>query len=217
MRNVHTTLATFACLLLALAAGAQTQAPAKQDAGSLGVSLAMPDGHFIAYPIQHGTAPEDLLPIPITGYKNVFGIRMYPHMAGDKVALRVWAMVPKKQFVNNPAATDPAKVPHDHLYLGDYVLGREGDSLQIADLTKVGLPALTAKVVRAHFSTDSPTDPCCCTTDGLVCCGRTFVEMCASCPCPTCGNLRSAKKLYRPGSSAASPAKPQPPVKVENR
>jgi hypothetical protein len=197
MKTVRLTLVIATSLLLAIAAGAQTHKKTSEPARSLGVSLALPDGHFIAYPIQKGTRPENLLPIPLSGYRNVFGIRMYPHMSGDKVAVRIWAMVPKTPVSEASAPPDPTKVPHKHQLIGDYVLGHNGDSMQIADLKKVGLPALTAKVVLAPFSTKSPSDPCCCTTDGLTCCGPTFALMCASCPCPICGNgVKGKNKIY---------------------
>lgn len=200
-------------LLLALATAAaagQTAQTSPEPKRSLGVSLSLPDGHFVGFPIQNGTPEENLTPIPIKGYKDVLGIRMYPHMSGDKVAVRLWAMIPKTQLSAASEPLDPSKVPHEHRLLGDYVVGKEGDSLQIVDFAKVGLPTLTAKVIMAPFSTESPDDPCCCTTDGLICCGSTFIKMCQTCAnvCPTCGALKDTTKL-KTSSLSASPANPE--------
>jgi hypothetical protein len=179
---------------VATVAAAQSAQQSPEPKRSLGVSLSLPNGSFVGFPIQDGTPDDYLTPIPVSGYKNVFGIRMYPHMVGDKVALRLWVMVPKTAPAAAAQPLDPTKVPHKHQLVGDYVIGKEGDSLLIADVNKVGLPVLTAKVVRAAFS-ESPEDPCCCTTNGLVCCGGTYVEMCKTCAnvCPTCGGLGALK------------------------
>jgi hypothetical protein len=220
MRNVRFTLTFAACLLLAIATNAQTQPTSTEPARTLGVSLALPDGNFIAYPIQHGTVPEDLLPIPIRGYKNVFGVRIYPHMSEDKVAVRIWAMVPKTDAdvkSSDPAVSDPTKTPHEHRYLGDYVLGNEGDSLQVADFTKVGLPALTVRAVRAAFVLDSPGDPCCCTSGGLFCCGRTHAIMCATCPCPECALEKSIKQTLTDAPKAEPKSQEAKPQEVDNK
>lgn len=190
---------------------AQTAQAPPEPKLSLGVSLSLPDGHFVGFPIQNGTPEENLNPIPVKGYKNVFAIRMYPHMSGDKVAVRIWAMIPKTQLTNTSEPLDPTKVPHEHRLLGDYVVGKENDSLQITDFAKVGLPTLTAKVVMAPFHTETPTDPCCCANGGLFCCGSTWFTMCQECAsvCPDCGGLKGATTLKGPGTATSPAAKSQ--------
>lgn len=210
-KNISLLVVVALIMVATVMAVAQTAQTPPEPKRSLGVSLSLPDGHFVGFPIQNGTPEENLAPIPIKGYKNTLGIRMYPHMSGDKVAVRIWAMVPQTPLTNVSEPLDPTKVPHEHRLLGDYVIGKEGDVLQIADFSKVGLPTLTAKVILAPFSTESPEDPCCCTTDGLVCCGSTFVKMCNNCAsvCPGCGGLKAASKLKTSNLSSLPAAKPE--------
>ena len=206
MAHSRLTTVLAASLLLSVAAiaqGTQNDKKASEPERSLGVSLAMPDGHFIAFPIQHENTVEKMAPVPIPGYKNFFGIKMYPYMTGDKVAVRILALVPEKQGAGASEQSDPTKVPHEHQLVGDYILGKVDDTVQVTGLVKFGLPALTAKVVLAPFLADS-TDPCCCTSGGLFCCGRTFVIMCANCPCPTCGNLKSPEVSKAVGAAPSS-------------
>jgi hypothetical protein len=184
-------------LVVSAALAAQTTQPKQQptETKSLGVSLAMPDGHFVAYPVQPAGADEEKLsPIPITGYNNVAGLRIYPYMAGEQVGVRVTAMLTDKPATPAAGPATPA-AGHAHQLVGSYIIGKEGDSLQLADLGKFGLPPLAVKVVRAAFSED-PADPCCCTNDGLNCCGRTWAQMCAICAgvCPTCGALKKQQQ-----------------------
>ncbi|HEY6251617.1 MAG TPA: hypothetical protein VI685_16795 [Candidatus Angelobacter sp.] len=213
MKKNTSLLLVVAALLLTVATvmAAQTAQTSPQPKRSLGVSLSLPDGYFVGFPIQDGTPEENLVPIPIKGYKNLFGIRMYPHMIGDKVAVKIWAMIPKAELSTISEPLDPTKVPHEHRLLGDYVVGKQGDSIQIADFAKIGLPTLTAKVVLAPFSTESPEDPCCCTVDGLNCCGRTWLQMCTNCAsvCPTCGALSVPTKLKTSDLSVSPAAKPE--------
>lgn len=182
-------------LSAAIAVGAAQPKQKPAQSKSLGVSLALPDGHYVAYPIQPpGTEEEKLSPIPISGYNNVAGLRIYPYMTGDQVGVRVTAMLTDKPAADNSGPSTPA-VAHRHQLVGSYVIGKEGDSLQLADLGKFGLPPLAVKVVKAEFSAD-PADPCCCTNDGLNCCGRTWALMCATCAgvCPTCGAFRKPQQ-----------------------
>jgi hypothetical protein len=221
MAHSRSTTVFAASLLLFFAVTAkcaQNDNKPSEPASSLGVSLSMPDGHFIAFPIQHGNTEEQMTPIPIPGYKDLFGIKMYPYMAGDKVAVRILALVPKKQQSTSSDQIDPAKVPHEHRLVGDYILGKVGDTLQVAEFARFGLPVLTAKVVLAPFAADSPNDPCCCTDNGLVCCGRTFAIMCATCPCPTCGNLkpRLSKTNGDTPSKNESVTEPKPAYRTKN-
>ena len=221
MAHSRLTMVFAASLLLSYAVaakGAQNDNKPSEPARTLGVSLSLPDGHFIAFPIQHGNTEEQMDPIPIPGYKDLFGIKMYPYMAGDKVAVRILALVPKKQQPTSLEPIDPAKVPHEHRLVGDYVLGKVGDTVQVAEFARFGLPTLTARVVLAPFAADSPTDPCCCTDSGLICCGRTFAIMCATCPCPTCGNLkpRLSKTSDDTPSKNMSVSEPKPAYPSKN-
>ena len=166
--------------------GAQTTPPEQktpEPKPSLGVALTLPSGQSIAYPIQTADSDEKALtPIPIPGYDNISGIRIYPHMVEDRVGVRITVMVNSIL----PGSTAPVDMPKP---IGDYAIGHLGDSMRIADLSKVGLPALEVKVVSAKFWLDTREDPCCSTADDppLFCCGRTFVLMCANCEavCPS--------------------------------
>ena len=178
MRRIPPSLTLMGAFLLCFAttmAGQQAKPAPKASSQpySLGVSLEVAPGHAIAFPVQPATAKEDKLPvIPTPGHKKVSGIRIYPFMSGDKVAVRVATMVP-----GGKSARHATVVP-----LGQYVLGHPGDSLKLTELTRLGLRPLTVTVVKGPFLSDTSDDPCCFNNDGLICCGATFVQMCANCP-----------------------------------
>jgi hypothetical protein len=147
-----------------------TQRPV-QTQRSLGVALVMPNGTSIAYPIQPTDSTEEsLAPITVPGASNVSAIRIFPHMTGEKVAVRVTAI-----------STKQGKAAQASQPMGNYVIGEFGDSLKLNDLAKLGLPALEVKVVKARFAADSPDDPCCFTLDGPECCAPTVAILCSEC------------------------------------
>jgi hypothetical protein len=191
MRRFRSALPLLAVLVLFLATGVQGQQAAPSSTNlTLGVSLEVSDGHAIAFPVQTAGSPEDQLPvIPMPGHKKVSGLRVYPFMNGDQVAVRVSALVPAK------SSNSPAQVKR----VGEYVLGHTGDSLKLAALTKLGLRPLVVTVVKAPFFTDVAEDPCCFNNQGLICCGATIAQMCANCP-DCCGGFAPAKY---PSSSRA--------------
>lgn len=158
---------------------------------SLGVALLLPGGRSVAYaaPLPR-CAENSLKPIPISGYDNVSAIGIYPHLSGDKVAVRVTAMLTpagKKTVSSRPDEQSP---------VGDYVIGRLGDSLKLADLKKLGLPPFEVRVVNEGFTLICCTDP----DNGLLCCGTSVINLCANCQavCPEladCGSGAAALTL----------------------
>jgi hypothetical protein len=174
MRRFQIALPLTVAIVLCLATSIQAQQPEPaQVKSSLGVSLEVASGHAIAFPIQVAGAAEDKLPvIPMPGNKKISGIRIYPYMNGDQVAVRVAALLPAKPATSTPQVQR----------VGDYVIGRLGDSLKLTDLTKLGLRPLAVSVVNAPFLTEEAGDPCCVNNQGLICCGATLAKMCANCP-----------------------------------
>lgn len=150
---------------------------ATQPQPSLGVALLLPGGRSVAYaaPLP-ACAEKNLKPIPVSGYDKVSAIGIYPHLSGDKVAVRVTAMLTPTVAKTASSRPDEAQSP-----VGDYVIGRLGDSLKLTDLTKLGLPPLEVKVVNEGF-----TLICCIADNGLRCCGTNFATLCANCEavCP---------------------------------
>lgn len=191
MRRLRPTLPLLAVLVLFLATGMQGQQAAPSSTNfTLGVSLEVSDGHAIAFPVQTAGSREDQLPvIPMPGHKKVSGLKIYPFMSGDQVAVRVAALVPAKSA---NAAPQVRRV-------GEYVIGQAGDSLKLAALTRLGLRPLAVTVVKAPFFTDIAEDPCCFNNQGLICCGGTIAQMCANCP-DCCGGFAPARY---PSSSKA--------------
>lgn len=185
MTKRHMLCVLFLVTALSAALAAQTVQPnakaaepkqtVEQPKPSLGVALSLPGGQTIAYPIQPaGTREETLTPIPIAGYSNVSAIRIFPHRSAEKIAVQVTAILTPDKVQSSKSAAAQRSV-------GDYVIGTLGDSLKLNDLTKLGLPALEVKVVRAPFALDAPDDPCCETVDGLICCAPRFTTLCAEC------------------------------------
>jgi hypothetical protein len=191
MKRFGSALPFLAVFVLFWAAGVQGQQVAPSPTNlTLGVSLEVAEGHAIAFPVQAAGAREDQLPvIPMPGHKKVSGLRIYPFMNGDQVAVRVSALVPAR------SSNSPARVQR----VGEYVIGHTGDSLKLAALAKLGLRPLALTVVKAPFLTDAAEDPCCFNNQGLICCGGTLAQMCANCP-DCCGGFAPAKN---PSSSRA--------------
>jgi hypothetical protein len=209
-------LFTAATLLvgLSLPAAAQTAASnspqpqsltssSQQEAAqpSLGVALLLPGGRSVAYatPLPR-CAETSLKPIPISGYDNVSAIGIYPHLSGDKVAVRVTAML-------TPAgAKMVSSRPDEQSPVGDYVIGRLGDSLKLADLKKLGLPPFEVRVVNKGFTLICCTDP----DNGFLCCGTSVINLCANCQavCPELADCGSgAAALSLPLNLGVAPAK----------
>jgi hypothetical protein len=191
MRRLGQLLPLLAAFVLFLATAIQGQQAAPSNNNlTLGVSLEVAEGHAIAFPVQTAGAREDQLPIiPMSGHKKVSGLRIYPFMNGDQVAVRVSALVPAR------SSNSPAQVKR----VGEYVIGHTGDSLKLAALTKLGLKPLALTVVKAPFFTEAAEDPCCFNNQGLICCGSTLAQMCANCP-DCCGGFAPARN---PSSSKA--------------
>lgn len=166
---------------------------------SLGVALLLPGGKSVAYaaPLPR-CAEKSLKPIPISGYDNVSAIGIYPHLSEDKVAVRVTAML-------TPAgAKIVSSRPDDQSPVGDYVIGRLGDSLKLADLKKLGLPPFEVRVVNEGFTLICCTDP----DNGFLCCGTSIVNLCANCEavCPQLADCGSAVALTLPLDLGVVPA-----------
>jgi hypothetical protein len=178
-----------------------SQQEVAQPQPSLGVALLLPGGRSVAYaaPLPR-CAEKSLKPIPISGYDNVSAIGIYPHLLGDKVAVRVTAMltlVGAKTVSSRPDEPSP---------VGDYVIGGLGDSLKLADLKKLGLPPFEVRVVNEGFSLICCTDP----DNGLLCCGTSVINLCANCQtvCPQLADCGSgAAALTLPLDLGVAPAK----------
>jgi len=133
-------------------------------------------------------------------------------MNGDQVAVRVAALLPAKSSTSTPQIRP----------VGEYVIGRLGDSLKLADLTKLGLRPLAVKVVTAPFLTDAADDPCCFNeTTGQSCCFSIGAGVCRSCPVCCSGfgkHLPSSSQAKCPQQKqpATQSVKPEPAVNKSN-
>jgi hypothetical protein len=184
-----------------------SQQAAAQPHPSLGVALLLPGGRSVAYaaPLPR-CAEKSLQPIPLSGYDKVSGIGIYPHLSGDKVAVRVTAMLTPAGAKTVSLRPGEVQTP-----VGDYVIGRLGDSLKLADLKKLGLPALQVRVVNEGFNLICCTDP----DNGLLCCGTSVVNLCANCEavCPQLEGCGGAAALTLPLDVGLGKEAKKPPLR----
>ena len=136
---------------------------------TLGVAVTLPGGTVDRFAIPNDAAPKTPSMIPLKGSNGVYGVRVEPYLSDGLVAVRLSAVV--------GGNTTPAEGSclqrggrGKSIVLGSYVIGKKGESLQIADLGKFGLPNLTVSAAAVSVLPVSAGDPCCTTPDDLICC-----------------------------------------------
>ena len=171
MKSVRLNLCLVSSLLLLtlplFAAGPKHQQSVK-DVTALGISVGLPDGSSEVVPVKKKVSTV----IPTPGAKGVFGVQLEPYMSGRSVAVHVNAVTGREwKESQGPSFQSGHKLKTR--MLGSYVIGAEGDSIQLADLAQFGLPSVTLKVVTATAEEKSCAqggDPCLLCDNGLICC-----------------------------------------------
>lgn len=155
-------------LTLPLLAAGPKQQQSPKDTATLGISVGLPDGSSEVVPVQKKVSTV----IPTPGAKGVFGVQLEPYMSGRSVAVHVKAVTGGEwKESQGPSFQSGRKLKTRKL--GSYVIGSEGDIIQLGDLAEFGLPSVTLKVVAATAAEKSCAqggDPCILCDNGLICC-----------------------------------------------
>ncbi|HEY6972591.1 MAG TPA: hypothetical protein VJA94_25500 [Candidatus Angelobacter sp.] len=177
MKSGRVSLGLFCCLfllVLPILAASPKQQPAAKATPTVGISVSLPDGSSEVVPVQKRASSI----IPTPGAKGVFGVQLQPYMSGQKVAVKISAVTGDNWTASLGPTLQKAHAKATRA-LGSYVIGKTGDSIQLADLAEFGLPSLTLKVVKANLSAKScsgDADPCLLCDNGDICCWTTVEE-----------------------------------------
>jgi len=193
MKSSRVSLGLFCCLfllVLPILAASPKQHQAAKANPTVGISVSLPDGSSEVVPVQKKASSI----IPTPGVKGVFGVQLQPYMSGQKVAVKISAVTGDSWIASLGPTLQKAHAKATRP-LGSYVIGKTGDSIQLADLAEFGLPSLTLKVIKADLSAQScpgdAADPCILCDNGLICCWTTPAQH-AEC-IAACGGAAVAK------------------------
>ena len=185
------TVTPFRSMLLALAllSAANMQASSSNDANTTaGVTVTLPGGAVDRFAVENATKRKLAPMIPLKGTNGVYGVRIEPYISEGLIAVRLSAILggnsaePEGSCLQRSGPTKSVEV-------GSYVIGKQGDFLQIADLAKFGLPPLTITAANVSVVPVSNGDPCCFTSDGLECCWT-----CSGCKTQSCFDACQAQE-----------------------
>lgn len=171
MRRAYVILGLFWMLLLVavpLLASSPDQKATAPAVPTMGVSVVMADGSSEIIPIEKKMSAV----IPTPGARGVFGVQLEPYMAGRNVAVHVRA-VKGEAWADAKGPSIQAARTRGTKALGTYVIGSTGDSIQLADLARFGLPSITLKVVNTDAGQRTgadDADACIICSNGLECC-----------------------------------------------
>lgn len=150
---------------------------------TLGVAVMLPSGkvdHIAIRDDQQGAVHKIVPMIPIRGANGVYGVRVEPYLSQGQVAVRLTALV-GADAVEAQGSCLRKGAAFKTVPIGSYVIGNEGDSLQVAEMGRFGLPTLTFSAATVPVVPVSSGDPCCFTSDGLECCWS-----CSGCKTQSC-------------------------------
>jgi hypothetical protein len=137
---------------------------------TLGVTVTLAGGTVDRFAIQNEASKAKSTPmIPLKGSNGVLGIRVEPYLSEGLVAVRLSALVGESSSAANGSCLRKAGAVKS-VAIGSYVIGKQGDFLQIADLAKFGLAPVTVSAARVRVLPVSGGDPCCYTSQGIACC-----------------------------------------------
>lgn len=156
----------------------------KEPDTTLGVVVTLPNGKIDRIAIQNNEASTRRVApmIPMTGANGVYGVRVEPYISNGLVAVRLTALVGANATeAQGSCVRKSGSASLNRVEIGSYVIGNQGDSLQVAELERLGLPPLTLAAAVLPVVPVSSGDPCCFTADGLECCWS-----CSGCKTQSC-------------------------------
>lgn len=187
MRKVNLFRIIAVCLALLFVVNAKASNPNETNT-TLGVAVTLPGGVVDRFAIENDASRRIAPMIPLKGSNGVFGVRVEPYLAEGLVAVRLSALVGDNSTQVDGSCLQKAGTLKS-VAVGSYVIGKQGDSLQIAELAKFGLPVLTVAAATVPVLPVSLGDPCCGTSGGLECCWS-----CSGCKTQQCLNLCLAQE-----------------------
>jgi hypothetical protein len=182
LRLVFTWLLFFCFPLLVNAQPKAPKALSPRTVPAVAISLA--NGKTFTVPADSSRAAHRMIAaIPLTGNDNVVGLRVEPYVSGNLVGVHVYALLGAGGSFANATSSCEAVRTWKARSIGSYLIGGTEESLQLADLTRFGLPALRVSVVRTTYAPATAEDGCC-DCSGTICCpnpGKCFTD------CDGCG------------------------------
>jgi hypothetical protein len=166
---------------LALLSVVNVQAGTLNNANTtLGVTVTLPGGGVDRFAVENATTHKLAPMIPLKGTNGVYGVRVEPYISDGLIAVRLSAVLGGSSAQAEGSCLQKSG-PVKSIEIGSYVIGKQGDYLQIADLEKFGLQPLTITAATVSIIPVSSGDPCCFTSDGLECCWS-----CSGCKTQSC-------------------------------
>jgi len=145
-----------------------------------GVTVTLPGGTVDRFAVQNASTHKLGPMIPLTGVNGVYGVRVEPYISEGLIAVRLSAVMGSSSAQAQGSCLQRSGA-RKSVEIGSYIIGKEGDFLQIADLAKFGLPPITVTAAMVQVVPVSSGDPCCFIPEGPECCWS-----CSGCRTQSC-------------------------------
>ena len=176
-------------LCLALFSVVNVQASNLNNANTTaGVTVTLPGGGVDRFAVENASTHKLAPMIPLKGTNGVYGVRVEPYISEGLIAVRLSAVLGGNSAQAEGSCLQRSG-PVKTVEIGSYLIGNQGDYLQIADLAKFGLPPLTITAATVSIVPVSSSDPCCFTGGGLECCWS-----CSGCRTQSCFDACQAQE-----------------------